>query len=104
MINLSGAYSNGSRGPIPGAREPGRLTRFGRPVNRISRIASEQAIPMSAATIADRQLEGGGAVSQRRPARERSRSKGVWQKLHWLLVSTRARWRPVAHEGSQYAK
>jgi hypothetical protein len=49
---------------VPGAREPGVLTRLGAPA------ASVQIIPdgpstMDAATIAERQREGGGAPNQR---------------------------------------
>lgn len=72
---------------IPGAREPGMLTTFGTP-------ASNAPIPdgpstMAAATIAERQREGGGAPSQRRPARERPQGR-LGRMLHQLLTTTRA--------------
>jgi hypothetical protein len=71
---------------IPGAREPGMLTMLG------TSVASAQ-IPdgpgtMDAATVAERQREGGGAPNQRSSA-ERSR----WNVAHILqefLMSTRA--------------
>ena len=54
---------------IPGGREPGMLTRFAaEPV-----IVNDSPRTMDAATIAARQREGGGAPSERRPPRERSR-------------------------------
>lgn len=48
---------------IPGAREPGMLTTFG--PTPVPRITPEGPATMSAETKADRQLEGGGAPSQR---------------------------------------
>jgi len=53
---------------IPGAREPGMLTTFGRPVV----IREDSPVTMDAATIAARQREGGGAPSERRQPRNRS--------------------------------
>jgi hypothetical protein len=66
--------------PIPGEREPGRLTRFGRAA------ASGPTVPegpttMDAVTVAERQREGGGAPSERRPAGARSRWNGVVEFL-----------------------
>jgi hypothetical protein len=48
---------------VPGQRESGRLTRFGADPLTIDGVST-----MDAATIADRQREGGGAPSERRPA------------------------------------
>jgi hypothetical protein len=50
----------------PGLREPGRLTRFAPSV-----LAMHTTVDgtMDAATIADRQREGGGSPAERRPAR-----------------------------------
>jgi hypothetical protein len=69
---------------VPGQREAGRLTRFDMPAT------SMRALPvgpstMDAATIAERQREGGGAPSERRPVRHRSR----WAILKAALA---ARW------------
>jgi hypothetical protein len=50
---------------VPGQREAGRLTRF---AMAVADIAIEGPSSMDAATIADRQREGGGAPSERRPA------------------------------------
>ena len=58
---------------IPGAREPGMLTTFARTVA----VLEDSLVTMDAATIAARQREGGGAPSERRRHRERSR----WQNL-----------------------
>jgi hypothetical protein len=60
---------------IPGAREPGRLTRFAAVVPDPPNGPST----MDLATIADRQREGGGAPSQRRAARD-----GRAWSLRWL--------------------
>ena len=49
---------------IPGAREAGKLMRFAGPVAVIAGSTT-----MDAATILERQREGGGAPSERRPAR-----------------------------------
>jgi hypothetical protein len=67
---------------IPGAREPGMLTR--------GASAPSEQIPdgpgtMEAATVAERQREGGGAPNQRRPA-EGSRSNIAPTMLHSLGV------------------
>ena len=51
------------RSPVPGAREPGRLTRFGPTVA----ILPDCAGSMDGDTIAERQREGGGAPRERRP-------------------------------------
>lgn len=58
---------------IPGAREPGVLTRFGAPPVTVYNSPRT----MDAATIAARQREGGGAPTERRPPRERS----LWRRL-----------------------
>jgi hypothetical protein len=61
--------ANDALPPIPGAREPGMLTTFvpSRPVVAIP----EGPGTMDAATIAERQREGGGAANQRRVAVDR---------------------------------
>lgn len=56
------------RRPIPGEREPGLLTTF-QPVVALARIIPDGPSTMDAVTIAEHQREGGGAPSQRRPAR-----------------------------------
>jgi len=45
---------------------------------------------MDAATIAERQREGGGAPSHRRPAPERTGWRGLGHRLRQLLMTTRA--------------
>ena len=60
---------------IPGAREPGRLTRFAALVPD----APNGPGTMDLATIADRQREGGGAPNQRRPAS--NGSAWSWRRL-----------------------
>lgn len=62
---------------IPGAREPGMLTTFDRPVV----IRDDSPVTMDAATIAARQREGGGAPNQRRPPHERS----LWKRVKRAL-------------------
>jgi hypothetical protein len=51
---------------IPGPRESGSLTRF---TARPEVVHSTPDVTMDAATIADRQREGGGAARERRPVR-----------------------------------
>jgi hypothetical protein len=65
-------------GMIPGEREPGPQTRLGGPSTSI-RILSDW--PMSAATIADRQREGGGAPSQRRRPSAESGWRRIWRRF-----------------------
>ena len=67
---------------IPGAREPGMLTTFGR---RPAAILVDSPTTMDAATIAARQREGGGAPNQRRPPRNGSLWKDVKQALRRVL-------------------
>lgn len=50
---------------IPGQREPGSLTRFAVTPNVVQTMVD---VTMDAAGRADRQREGGGAPSERRPA------------------------------------
>lgn len=50
---------------VPGQREPGSLTRFGVPADKMPPIADGPST-LDAATIADREREGGGGPSQRR--------------------------------------
>ena len=71
-------------GPMPGQREMTMLTRFGASVAATSTIA-EGPSTMSLQTIADRQREGGGAPSQRRPPRPGSR----WTRITSWLSSRR---------------
>lgn len=52
-----------ARTMIPGAREPRPLTTFGPPA--VPQVMPEGPSTMSTETTADRQLEGGGAPSQR---------------------------------------
>jgi hypothetical protein len=74
---------------VPGARESGKLTRFGVPAAGM-RIIPDGPSMMDAATIAERQREGGGAPSERRPPGEQSGRKGVGHLLHQWLVAMRA--------------
>jgi hypothetical protein len=74
---------------IPGARELGMLT------TSESSAASLAIIPdgpstMDAVTTSERQREGGGAPSQRRPVRGRSRRQVLWHRLHEFVMTTRA--------------
>jgi hypothetical protein len=62
---------------IPGAREPGMLTTFG----VRARVTPDSPSTMDAVTIAARQREGGGAPSERRPARDGSTWTRVWRPL-----------------------
>jgi len=66
---------------IPGARELGMLTTFAPPVV----ILEGSPVTMDAATIAARQREGGGAPSDRRRSRERSRWQNLRQALYLLV-------------------
>ena len=79
---VGGAEWGVPTGTIPGEREPGPQTRFGAPTTS-TRILSDW--PMSAATIADRQREGGGGPNQRRRARAAIWSRR-WQALRRLLM------------------
>ena len=68
------------RRPIPGEREPGRLSRFGR-APAISLGVPERPGMMDAGTVAERQREGGGAPNERRAPREPSRWNGLVEFL-----------------------
>jgi hypothetical protein len=70
-------------GTIPGEREPGPQTRFAGSTTG-TRILSDW--PMSAATIADRQREGGGAPSQRRRASAESGWRRTWRTVRGLII------------------
>jgi hypothetical protein len=70
-------------GTIPGERERGPQTRFGGPSTSVH-IPSDW--PMSAATIADRQREGGGAPGQRRRASAESGWRRRWRTLRGLII------------------
>ena len=65
-------------GTIPGEREPGPQVWFARPVTGTHTLSGW---PMSAATIADRQREGGGAPSQRRRASAESGWRRIWRTV-----------------------
>jgi hypothetical protein len=67
---------------IPGAREPGILTRFAVPAVAVS----ASPCTMDAATIAARQREGGGAPSERRPAPQGSSWTRLSRTLRRLLI------------------
>jgi hypothetical protein len=58
---------------IPGAREPGVLTTFGRPPANVR--MPDGPSTMDTATTAERQREGGGAPSRRHPRRASVTSK-----------------------------
>lgn len=68
---VPGADHDSHKELIPGEREPGMLTGFGGLAANLPGVPQGPGT-MDAATIAERQREGGGAPSQRRPARERS--------------------------------
>lgn len=74
---------------IPGAREPGLLTLFAVPAAHISTVSNGPST-MDAVTTAERQREGGGAPSQRRPVRGRVQRTGARGRLHDLLLAIRA--------------
>lgn len=88
---------------IPGSREPGMLATLGALAGNVW-IIPDGPSTMDAATIAERQREGGGAPSQRRPARERSLWKGLGRRLHQLLTTARALsvWRFRTNHVSRY--
>jgi hypothetical protein len=85
---VPGADYEKSSERIPGQREAGMLTMFG--PDESMRIIRDEPSTMDAATIAERQREGGGAPSQRRPARKRSLWQGLGHGLLQLLMTTRA--------------
>lgn len=68
---------------IPGAREPGMLTSFRS--SGVDVLLPDGPSTMDAATIAERQREGGGAPNQRRSANERS-WRGLVRRLRQRLV------------------
>ena len=84
---------------VPGTREPGMLTTFGAPSASTLTFADGPST-MDAVTTAERQREGGGAPSQRRPVRARVRWTGMGGRFHGLLVATRMlfAWRVRTHE------
>jgi hypothetical protein len=73
---------------VPGTREPGTLTTFGTPAASMT-TCPDGPSTMDAVTIVEHQREGGGAPSQRRPARARRPWTGVNSRLHGLAVATR---------------
>lgn len=85
--HVGGADWGVPSGMIPGEREPGPQTRFAASTTG-TRMLSDW--PMSAATIADRQREGGGAPSQRRRASSDSGWRRTWRTLHRFLGHPRA--------------
>ena len=68
---------------IPGAREPGMLASF--TSSSVDVRLPDGPSTMDAATIAERQREGGGARNQRRSAHERS-WRGLVRRLRHQLV------------------
>lgn len=70
---------------VPGDREPGVLTTFGTPTAGTLTIPQGPST-MDAVTIAERQTEGGGAPSQRRPARTGSRWNGLGHSLKGAVM------------------
>ena len=68
---------------IPGEREPGPQTRFGGS-DTGTKILTDW--PMSAATVADRRREGGGAPSQRRRAGPESGWRRTWRTVRGLII------------------
>jgi hypothetical protein len=72
---------------VPGTREPGMLATLG----AVARTTSVTDGPstMDAVTTAERQREGGGAPSQRRPLRARLRRTGAGGRLHELVLAVR---------------
>jgi hypothetical protein len=80
-VDLSDADHSIRRRLIPGERQPGMLTTFGAPASTM-RIIPDAPATMDAVTIAEYQREGGGAPSQRRPARERPWGKRPGRAPH----------------------
>jgi hypothetical protein len=78
LASVGGAGWGVPSGTIPGEREPGPQAWLGGPSTSIQ-ILSDW--PMSAATIADRRREGGGAPSQRRRARAESGWRRIWRRF-----------------------
>jgi hypothetical protein len=72
---------------IPGQREPGSLTRFAVTAGMVETMVD---VRMDAAGRADRQREGGGAPSERRPARI-----SRWRSLLERVAAWRARKTPI---------
>ena len=73
---------------IPGARESGMLTTFGAPAAG-GPLVPDGPSTMDAVTTAERQREGGGAPSQRRPRRTRVRWTGAGSRLHEFVSAMR---------------
>jgi hypothetical protein len=74
---------------VPGLRKSNTVTMPGAFAANVSNIP-EGPGTMDAATIAGRQREAGGAPSERRSRRERSRSRGPGGLLHQFVTATRA--------------
>lgn len=83
---------------IPGRRDSGALTRFAAGPEAIRSVGG---VTMDAATIADRQLEGGGAARERRPVRVArwtafiQRMSAIWRPSRISQTPSSAR-EPVA--------
>jgi hypothetical protein len=72
---------------VPGTREPAMLA-------TLDAVAAPGSVAdgpstMDAVTMAERQREGGGAPSQRRPRRPRVRSTGAGGRWHEFLLAMR---------------
>jgi len=80
----SGADSGGQRRPVPGEHERGTLTRFATLAAHVP-VVPDGPGTMDAATIADRQREGGGAPNQRRPVRSGTRRNVVAVAFAWVM-------------------
>src|SRR5688500_13308273 len=80
----SGADSGGQRRPVPGEHERGTLTRFATLAAHVP-VVPDGPGTMDAATIADRQREGGGAPNQRRPVRRGTRRNVVAVAFAWVM-------------------
>jgi hypothetical protein len=75
---------------VPGTREPGMLATFGAPAaSGPSPSVPDVSSTMDAVTTAERQREGGGAPSRRRPPRARVPSTAVGSRLYELVLTLR---------------
>ena len=79
--------------PIPGEREPGSLTTFGPIATTRMRIIPDGSSSLDAATIAERQREGGGAPNQRRAPRGEPETPGVWRGMRRFCARAFDSWR-----------
>jgi hypothetical protein len=83
------------RSIVPGTRESGMLTTLGVPAAG-GPLVPDGPSTMDAVTTAERQREGGGAPSQRRPLRTRVPlpPTGGGNRLHELLLAIRVLFAP----------